>query len=150
MSDRKYRQRGYQDDNRDRQPPRDKSAGQPQQKPRGERPEGPRTPNMPGFRTVVRCHRCGGLVTTAVLVNTTCPKCSVALHCCAQCESFLPSARYECMQQISARIAPKDAFNTCDAVRGAVDGRARDRVGAPVHVPQRVRRPVQDLRNGRK
>jgi hypothetical protein len=113
MSERKYRQRGYQDDNRDRQPPRDKSAGQPQQKPRGERPEGPRTPNMPGFRTVVRCHRCGALVTTAVLINTTCQKCSSALHCCAQCESFLPSARYECMQQISARVTPKDAFNTC-------------------------------------
>ena len=114
MSDRKYRQRGYQDDNRDRQPPRDKSGGPQEPKPRGERPEGPRTPNMPGFRTVVRCHRCGGLVTTAVLVNTTCPKCANALHCCAQCESFLPSARYECMQQIPARVAPKDAFNTCE------------------------------------
>ena len=113
MSDRKYRQRGYQDSDRDRQPPRDTSAGQPPPKPRGERPEGPRTPNMPGFRNVVRCHRCGGLVTTAVLVNTTCPKCVVALHCCAQCESFLPSARYECMQTIPARITPKDAFNTC-------------------------------------
>ena len=112
MSDRKYKQRGYQDEGRDRQPPRDKSSGE-QQKPRGERPEGPRTPNMPGFRTVVRCHRCGNLLNAAVLVNTACPKCSVALHCCAQCESFLPSARYECMQQIPARVTPKDACNTC-------------------------------------
>ena len=114
MSDRKYRQRGYQDEARDKQPPRDKTGGAQQPKPRGERPEGPRTPNMPGVRTVVRCHRCGHLVTTAVLINTTCVKCGVALHCCAQCESFLPSARYECMQSITARISPKDAFNTCD------------------------------------
>lgn len=117
MSDRKYRQRGYQDDDRDRQPPRDKPpAGQPSQQPRGrgDRPEGPRTPNMPGFRTVVRCHKCGNPLSTAVLVNTTCPKCASALHCCAQCESFLPSARYECMQQITARVFPKDAFNTCE------------------------------------
>jgi len=113
MSDRKYKQRGYQDDARDRQPPRDKSGGQPQ-KPREDRPEGPRTPNMPGFRTVVRCHRCGNPVDTAVLRNTICPKCASALHCCAQCDSFNPASRYECMQTISARVAPKDAFNTCD------------------------------------
>ena len=113
MSDRKYKQRGYQDEGRERQPPRDKSSGE-QQKPRGERPEGPRTPNMPGFRTVVRCHRCGNLLNTAVLLNTACPKCSVALHCCAQCDSFNPASRYECMQTISARVTPKDAANTCD------------------------------------
>ena len=113
MSDRKYKQRGYQDDDRDRQPPRDKDGGQPQ-KPRGERPEGPRTPNMPGFRTVVRCHRCGALVNTAVLVTTTCVKCNNALHCCAQCDSFNPASRYECMQTISARITPKDALNACE------------------------------------
>ena len=112
MSDRKYKQRGYQDEGRDRKPPQNREGGE-QQKPRGERPEGPRTPNMPGFRTVVRCHRCGNLLNTAVLLNTACPKCAVALHCCAQCESFLPSARYECMQQIPARVTPKDAFNTC-------------------------------------
>ena len=114
MSDRKYRQRGYQDDDRDRQPARDRDGGQ-KPKPRpAERPEGPRTPNMPGFRTVVRCHRCGNLVNSAVLATTTCAKCNNALHCCAQCESFNPASRYECMQSIPARISPKDAFNTCE------------------------------------
>jgi hypothetical protein len=113
MSDRKYRQRGYQDDDRDRAPARDRN-GPAAQKPRpSERPEGPRTPNMPGFRAVVRCHRCGNLVTTVILVNTTCAKCGAPLHCCAQCESFDPGARYECTQPITARVTPKDAFTTC-------------------------------------
>jgi hypothetical protein len=113
MSDRKYRQRGYQDDDRDRQPRRDRESA-PAPKPRpADRPEGPRTPNMPGFRSVVRCHRCGHLVTTVILVSTACAKCGASLHCCAQCESFDPGARYECTQPITARVAPKDAFTTC-------------------------------------
>jgi len=117
MSDRKYRQRGYQDDNRDRAPARppegerEKPPGAPRS--RADRPEGPRTPNMPGFRSVVRCHRCGTLVNTVILVNTACAKCGASLHCCAQCESFDPGARYECMQPITARVTPKDAFTTC-------------------------------------
>ena len=114
MGDRKYRQRGYQDDGRDKPPAREQGAapaGPP--KTRADRPEGPRTPNMPGFRSVVRCHRCGNLVNTVILVNTACAKCGVSLHCCAQCESFDPGARYECMQPITARVTPKDAFTTC-------------------------------------
>ena len=115
MSDRKYRQRGYQDDGRDRERaparPRESPPGPPRT--RADRPEGPRTPNMPGFRSVVRCHRCGSLVNTVILVNTMCAKCGAALHCCAQCESFDPGARYECMQPITARVTPKDAFTTC-------------------------------------
>ena len=115
MSDRKYRQRGYQDDDRDRapRPPAQDRERTPGPRPRGDRPEGPRTPNMPGFRAVVRCHRCGALVTTAIVVSTACAKCGAALHCCAQCESFDPGARYECLQSITARVTPKDAFTTC-------------------------------------
>ncbi|MCX6550088.1 MAG: hypothetical protein NTY02_03600 [Acidobacteria bacterium] len=114
MSDRKYRQRGYQDDDRDRAPKRDGDQGA-KPKPRPEdRSPGPRTPNMPGFRTVVRCHRCGNLVNAVVLVSSTCTKCNMPLHCCAQCDSFNPAARYECMQTIPARISPKDALTTCN------------------------------------
>jgi hypothetical protein len=112
MSDRKYKQRGYQDDGaRDR----DRSTQEPKAPPGPrERPEGPRSPKMMGFRDVVRCHRCGTIVTSAILSNTLCARCGVALHCCAQCQSFDPATRYECMQDIPARIAPKDVFNTCD------------------------------------
>jgi len=47
MSDRKYRQRGYQDDDRQKPPAREQGAP-PGPKPKGDRPEGPRTPNMRG------------------------------------------------------------------------------------------------------
>lgn len=118
MSDRKYRQRGYQDSDardRDRASGRTGPEGGPPPRPsRYDRPEGPRTPNMPGFKTIVRCHRCGTVVTTAILATTSCAKCGSALHSCAQCLSFNPAARYECSQSIKARIAPKDAFNTCE------------------------------------
>ncbi len=114
MSDRKYRQRGYQDDGaKDRD--RSKPQGGPQA-PTGprERPEGPRSPKMMGFRDVVRCHRCGTIVNAAILTATTCTKCGVAQHCCAQCVSFNPASRFECMLEIPARITPKDTFNTCE------------------------------------
>lgn len=115
MSDRKYRQRGYQDDDareRDRQRASSQEGPKPPAGPR-ERPEGPRSPRMMDFRQVVRCHRCGTIVNSAILTGSTCTKCSVALHCCAQCVSFNPASPFECMQEIPARIAPKDAFNTC-------------------------------------
>jgi hypothetical protein len=113
VSDRKYKQRGYQDDG-----PRARDKGQGPQGPKAplgprERPEGPNSPKMMDFRDVVRCHRCGTIVNTAILANTPCAKCGVALHCCAQCESFDPATRYECVRDVPARIAPKDAFNTC-------------------------------------
>jgi len=114
MSDRKYRQRGYQDDERDRPP---KPSGQPKgetgPRPRGERPVGPRTYNMPGFRDIVRCSRCAGEITGAILFDSRCGKCGADLRACAQCGSFSPGSRFECMQQVPARISPKDARNTC-------------------------------------
>ena len=118
MSDRKYRQRGYHDDDRDRQP-----------KPQGPRPapepgapagarrisgqDGPRAINMPGYRQVTRCSQCGTVVTEEVGYNTRCARCGTELHACAQCESFDPGSRFECMQQVPARITPKSARNNC-------------------------------------
>jgi hypothetical protein len=114
MSDRKYRQRGYQDDERDRPP---KPSGQPKgeagPRPRGERPVGPRTYNMPGFRDIVRCNRCAGEITGAILFDSRCNKCGAELHSCAQCGSFSPGSRFECMQAVPARLSPKDARNNC-------------------------------------
>ena len=58
MSERKYRQRGYQDD--PREPRREQKPAQKKEyAPRGQPPIAPRTFNMPGFREVVRCARCG-------------------------------------------------------------------------------------------
>lgn len=121
MSDRKYRQRGYQDDERDRAPrgpaggPSGPKPPQHSGEPRG-RVREPRAPNMPGFRDVVRCVRCGTELTVAQAHALTgqCAKCGSDLHACAQCLHFDPGSRFECMQAIAARVTPKDARNTCE------------------------------------
>ncbi|MDE3156025.1 MAG: hypothetical protein KGN76_13030 [Acidobacteriota bacterium] len=108
MSDRKYRQRGYQDDDR-----REPAASKPGPTPARERPEGPRTPNLMGFREVFRCARCGNLLPLPVAADGRCNRCGVDLHACIQCVSFDTGRRFECAQTIPARITPKDARNTC-------------------------------------
>jgi hypothetical protein len=117
MSERKYRQRGYHDDDRDREPkPKGPRAPEPGA-PAGARrisQVGPRTINMPGYREVVRCAQCGNVGSADVGYDARCPRCGTDLHACAQCASFDPGSRFECMQTIPARISPKDTRNTCD------------------------------------
>lgn len=114
MSDRKYRQRGYQDE--PREPRRE---GRPAERkdfaPRGQPPIAPKTFNMPGFREVVRCARCGHELTVAAAwsPDATCSRCGSALHACAQCTFFDTSAPFECQRPIRARVSPKDAKNEC-------------------------------------
>ena len=114
MSDRKYRQRGYQDNDRDRRAPSPRPA-QPDRPPGGprERREGPRTPNLMGYREVFRCTRCGNIESTDIGSLSTCGKCGVPLHACIHCESFDPGARFECRETLPARVSPKDARNDC-------------------------------------
>lgn len=114
MSDRKYRQRGYQDE--PREPRRDqKPAERKEYAPRGQPPIAPRTFNMPGFREVVRCARCGHelSVATAWSTEAACPRCGADMHACAQCAHFDTSAAFECQKPIRARVSPKDARNAC-------------------------------------
>jgi hypothetical protein len=124
MSDRKYRQRGYQDDNRADQAPRrpPTEGGQVRRPerapgaPAGARrisSEGAKNPNMPGFREVARCARCGSLVDAQIFSRSKCGKCGQDLRSCAQCVHFDPGARFECTQPIPARISPKDVANEC-------------------------------------
>ena len=47
-------------------------------------------------------------------------------HACAQCASFDPGSRFECMQTIPARVSPKNARNTCALFSAAHDRRARN------------------------
>src|SRR5471032_110748 len=116
MSDRKYRQHGYQDEPRERSP-REKSAPKPIEPHAPGRQlqsaNGPKTPNLMGSHEVFRCSRCGNLLALAVEDEGRCPKCSVALHSCIQCGSFDTSARFECTQALTARVTPKDEANTC-------------------------------------
>ena len=126
MSDRKYRQRGYQDDPRDRERP--KPGPKREQEPRAPgRPlqdaEGPRTPNLMGSHEVFRCARCGNRLATPadsaegpgdVETDARCNRCGVAVHSCINCVSFDTGARWECTQKtLPARVSPKDERNQC-------------------------------------
>jgi hypothetical protein len=113
MSDRKYRQRGYQDE--PREPRRERPAEKKEYAPRGQPPVTPKTFSMPGFREVVRCARCGHELMRAAAwgADAACPGCGADLHTCAQCVSFDTSAAFECQQTIPARISPKDVRNAC-------------------------------------
>jgi hypothetical protein len=110
MSDRKYRQRGYQDDDR-----RERSA--PPRRPVEPRdprlPRDPKIPNLPGFRSVFRCARCGHVESPDVGALGTCGKCGVPLHACIHCTSFDSGAAFECRENIPARVSPKDTRNEC-------------------------------------
>jgi hypothetical protein len=113
MSDRKYRQRGYQDDDRPRGPRGEPAARKPPE-PRDPRlPRDPRVPNVPGFRQVFRCARCGAVESPDIGSASKCSHCGVDLHACIHCESFDPGARFECRQILPARVAPKDIANAC-------------------------------------
>jgi hypothetical protein len=122
-SGRKYRQRGYQDQPRERGP----KHGQPakEQTPRApgrqlQDAAGPRTPNLMASHEVCRCSRCGNLLALPVAPvapvanDGRCSRCGVDLHSCVQCVSFDTSARFECSQTaLTARVSPKDARNAC-------------------------------------
>jgi hypothetical protein len=117
MSDRKYRQHGYQDADRDRRSSpggqRQGPGARPPAKYDPRLPRDPRTPNLPGFRDVFRCARCGRVQAPEIAGDSQCAKCGVDLHACVHCASFDAGATFECRQTIPARVSPKDARNTC-------------------------------------
>jgi hypothetical protein len=119
MSDRKYRQRGYQDESKPRGP-KGPAAPRPPKQDRApgrqlQDAAGPKTPNLMAAHEVCRCARCGNLLSLPIAGDSRCEKCGVDLHSCVQCVSFDTSARWECTQsdQLPARVAPKDVRNDC-------------------------------------
>jgi hypothetical protein len=116
--DRKYRQRGYQDEPKPRgpkgprppRPPQERAPGRPLQD-----AAGPKTPNLMAAHEVFRCARCGNRLGLPVEPDATCSRCGVDLHSCIQCLSFDTSARWECTEnpRLTARVAPKDVRNAC-------------------------------------
>jgi hypothetical protein len=109
MSNRKYRQRGYQDD--DQKTLRAPRAPGP--RPPADQSEGPRALNLKRWGEVIRCARCAGELSNADVSNARCGKCGADLHASMQCAFFDPGARLQCLQPIAARIAVKDARNGC-------------------------------------
>jgi hypothetical protein len=107
MSDRKYRQRGYQEDDRESE-----RKPKPQQPPRDR--EGPRSPRMMAFGEKVKCAACSAIVQATIAFDSQCPKCNADLHTCRQCTYFDPGSRFECRKPLTARILNKGGRNKCD------------------------------------
>lgn len=107
MSDRKYKQRGYQDSGEDR------PKSSPSEKLSRKDTFGPRPVQMPGTHSVSRCAQCGTLLPSDIESTARCPKCGFELHSCRQCTYFDTSSRFECLQPIPERIARKDERNLC-------------------------------------
>ena len=110
MSDRKYRQRGYMDNDRQAERPKPK----PQSQPRDRDHEGPRSPKMMAFGEKVKCASCGAQAPSNIGLTSSCPNCKADLHVCRQCTYFDPGARFQCRKPITARIVNKSANNNCE------------------------------------
>jgi hypothetical protein len=108
MSDRKYRQRGYQDSSKPEKRERPADGRPPRQEQMG-----PRTPRMVGTITRARCSNCGAVLASGFDIHGQCPKCRAELHACKQCVHFDTGARFECTQPIPERIPKKDQRNEC-------------------------------------
>ena len=158
MSDRKYRQRGYQDSDRERRPAQ--GGPKPPQKPASPADDGRietradkaerkalegRAPNMPGFREVMRCARCGNVLTGEITADSRCTRCGADLRTCAQCESFDAGKRFECAQTIAVRVSPKDVRNTCELFSPRVTVERETHSQAQPQAPSSARKAFDDL-----
>lgn len=119
--DRKYKQRGYQDEGVDHSASRGRED---RSRPQSPRPPidvtGPRLPRLVQSVTAARCWNCSTTLGTSVDFAGNCPKCSSALHCCKQCANFEPSTRFQCLKPIPLRIAYKDQANQCEMFESRV------------------------------
>jgi hypothetical protein len=149
MSDRKYRQRGYQDD-----PPGDRGRtgvpGGPKKPPEEKAPgrqlqsaAGPKTPNLMASHEVFKCARCGNRLGLPVGPADRCARCGTGVHSCINCVSFDTGARWECSQTaLTARVSPKDERNDCTwfAARTTVE-----RLTSTQVAPDNARQAFDDL-----
>lgn len=128
--DRKYRQHGYQDSDRDSyrsERPRPQGAKLPLDV------TGPKLPRLVESVVASRCFNCSATLPPDIDFKGTCPKCGAALHCCKQCVHFDSSTRFQCLKPIPVRIAVKDQANECDLFKPRVTV-ARD--APPAGVPK--------------
>lgn len=143
MSDRKYRQSGYQDSPRGRSGPDGARPRKPVEPHDPRIPRDPRAPSMPGFHEVFRCSRCGARESLAVGPASQCSACGADLHTCGQCTSFDPGARLECREVIAVRVTPKDARNTCPLFSPGV--KVERQTGSTPAAPSNARKAFDDL-----
>jgi hypothetical protein len=111
-SDRKYKQNGYMDSDRE-----GKSFREDRSRPQGPRPPlditGPRLPRLVQHVAASRCFNCSTTLPPDIDFSGRCPKCNAELHCCKQCSHFEPSTRFQCLKPIPVRIPVKDKNNEC-------------------------------------
>lgn len=111
MSDRKYRQRGYQDDGGGGER-RERGAPPPREKREGPRGRGLGAPTA----TVFRCSVCGRKqdAPAAAAFAAACVQCGTDLHTCTHCIHFDTSAPNECRKPVAVRIMKKAKRNECE------------------------------------
>jgi hypothetical protein len=110
MADRKYRQRGYMDEERQEE------KAPTEQRPR-ERPEGPRGRGLGApTATVFRCRMCGTRqqLAGALTFEAVCTSCGNDLHTCSNCVHFDTSKPNECRKPVTVRVTSKTKRNTCE------------------------------------
>ncbi len=117
VSDRKYRQRGYQDDGGGEKPRRGRPAG-PSPGREGPRGRGLGAPTAEAFR----CAHCGRQAGApgARQTTATCPACGADLHSCTNCRHFDSSAPLECRKPVPQRIGAKAKRNECELFEAKV------------------------------
>lgn len=110
--ERKYRQKGYQqEENSDRkEAPKESKAKQ--DLGFGSRPS-PRIETR--YTEVTKCSNCSTPVEAVEIIgfNDQCKKCGTDLHSCKNCRYFDPGARFECQKPIEVRVAKKSDGNMC-------------------------------------
>ena len=112
MSDRKYRQRGYQSDDGDR----GGNRRGPQRPRQSEAPRGRGLGKPTG--NIFRCAACGGkqsmVVVTELTPQSSCVECGGDLHTCTHCRHFDTSSQFECRKDLVIRVAAKAKANSCE------------------------------------
>jgi hypothetical protein len=115
---RKYRQQGYQDSDRND----DRGKHERSSSPRVEMTREERIQKKSlrhaidrEANEVVRCHNCGrsGDGAEVIGVDTRCSHCATPLHCCRACKQFDSGARYQCRAPIETAIGDKNKANQC-------------------------------------
>jgi hypothetical protein len=110
---RKYGQRGYQegDRSRDAGPPAPARRDPPPPPHQLDRPRG-RGLGAP-TESVFRCAACGTVQSAPAALDAVCGKCAGDLHSCTHCAHFDSAARWECRQELVARVPRKSQRNEC-------------------------------------
>ena len=107
MSDRRYKQTGYMDDDTPRERSNSRQPREHSEKPRG---RGLGKPT----KSVFRCSRCGQIEAgSKVSSESTCVSCGEDLHSCMNCSQFDTSAPNECREPIPEAIPKKSKRNEC-------------------------------------